>query len=234
MAKSTSIKVGQLCPICNEAKITRGDLAEAKMNDWNGCRFCFEEAGLENEHQDGYHDADNDVYDENYGPNANCPMCDNYINPRWGHKEEDMTKNETKTCRCGCGQPVKKDYRQGHDARHVSNLVLAAVTGQVTYEAAIKDLDAQARLITKFERAYNNAQDKAAKDRADAKAAKAAAKAKAEAMISYHEVKVGRWWKQIDVIGGDGADGYNVQYVGKDDKIASVNIPADKIETNLR
>lgn len=29
------------------------------------CVTCYNEAGLENEHQDGYHDV----------PNANCPMC---------------------------------------------------------------------------------------------------------------------------------------------------------------
>src|SRR5438105_2824494 len=33
------------------------------------CQACYDSFGLENEHQDGYHDADQN------GPNAECPMC---------------------------------------------------------------------------------------------------------------------------------------------------------------
>lgn len=34
------------------------------------CDKCYDIAGLENEHQDGQHDADGE-----YGPDSRCPMC---------------------------------------------------------------------------------------------------------------------------------------------------------------
>jgi hypothetical protein len=33
------------------------------------CRKCFDEANLENEHNDGYHD------DDQYGPQSECKQC---------------------------------------------------------------------------------------------------------------------------------------------------------------
>jgi hypothetical protein len=32
---------------------------------------------------------------------------------------------ESKSCKCGCGSEVKNNYRAGHDARHVSQMVHA-------------------------------------------------------------------------------------------------------------
>lgn len=43
-------------------KLTREDVGGGTQL----CKRCYDEAGLENEHQDGYHDKE---------PNKDCPMC---------------------------------------------------------------------------------------------------------------------------------------------------------------
>ncbi len=53
------------CTSCRKMTRETGD-SESSVEM---CKQCYYEAGLENEHQDGYHDADD------LGPNTDCPMC---------------------------------------------------------------------------------------------------------------------------------------------------------------
>lgn len=39
-------------------------------------------------------------------------------------------KNESGTCRCGCGEPTKSNYRPGHDARHAGMIGRAIAAGE--------------------------------------------------------------------------------------------------------
>lgn len=39
-------------------------------------------------------------------------------------------KNPTKTCLCGCGEPVTSFYRQGHDQRHVGAVAARLRAGE--------------------------------------------------------------------------------------------------------
>ena len=67
MAKNKTFKPGQstyTCHVCT--KVTRDVSGEGSTEL---CAECFDEAGLENEHFDGYHDADQE------GPNDHCPHC---------------------------------------------------------------------------------------------------------------------------------------------------------------
>jgi hypothetical protein len=45
----------------------------------------------------------------------------------------------TGTCLCGCGEPTARNYRPGHDARHVSQLVREVAAG-LDKRAALKGL----------------------------------------------------------------------------------------------
>lgn len=58
-------------------------------------------------------------------------------------------------CACGCGEPVRSPrlYRQGHDAKHVSNLVNAVFYGRMTYDEA-SGQTTSAKLRDKFERDF--------------------------------------------------------------------------------
>ncbi|TXK18443.1 hypothetical protein [Homoserinibacter sp. GY 40078] len=52
-----------------------------------------------------------------------------------------MTKINTPepgTCKCGCGEQVKRDYRPGHDARHVSQLTRAVREGAIEKRVALR------------------------------------------------------------------------------------------------
>lgn len=62
------------------------------------------------------------------------------------------------TCRCGCGEPVTKLYRPGHDARHVSQLVRVWVE-QPDQRDGVEDAVEllSFRLRCKFNRAVGNA-----------------------------------------------------------------------------
>ena len=53
------------CRNCNKTTRETGE-GEAGLEL---CANCFYEGGLENEHYDGYHNAEED------GPNADCPLC---------------------------------------------------------------------------------------------------------------------------------------------------------------
>lgn len=55
------------CADCHK-QLNRSNCTYSLMNS-DTCDACFDIAGIENEHQDGYHEADQE------GPNARCPMC---------------------------------------------------------------------------------------------------------------------------------------------------------------
>jgi hypothetical protein len=83
------------------------------------------------------------------GSEPKQPLTRGFIQP----KEEPMTKNQpTGTCLCGCGEPAGRNYRPGHDARHVSNLVRAVAEGTTDKRAALKALPTEP-LREKFTRA---------------------------------------------------------------------------------
>lgn len=67
-------------------------------------------------------------------------------------KEATMTTNTTGNCLCGCGERAGRNYRPGHDARHVSTLVRAVAEGTTDKRAALKALPTDA-LREKFARA---------------------------------------------------------------------------------
>lgn len=79
------------------------------------CTYCFEEAGNENEHQDG---APKGVH-ETGNP---CRECGTYDpNEFWTRKPAKKVGN----CRC-CDEPTKGgDFLPGHDARYVGMLIEA-------------------------------------------------------------------------------------------------------------
>lgn len=245
MAKNTgtkspfklSIKAGQICPMCEVTKITKDDIEESKMSGFDGCRICFEESGLENEHQDGYHSEDSN------SANSACPMCPNYVNPR------SEARPALNGCRCGCGAQVKGDYAQGHDAKHVSILVGLAANGLSTVADAVAQLAGSPRLQAKFDRAYTNAQDriKAKAARADSLAAKKAereaaqvakkaakpvtkkdAKKDAKPVLSFSQVKVGRWSYPVEDVKVDG-DQFLVSYTAKDGFTKEATVGLDKL-----
>lgn len=71
-------------------------------------------------------------------------------------KEEPMSKSTARNstaCLCGCDAPTARNYRPGHDARHVSNLVRAVGEG-LDKRAALKVLPTEA-LRVKFTRAIS-------------------------------------------------------------------------------
>jgi hypothetical protein len=85
-------------------------------------------------------------------------------------------------CRCGCGQVVGKGstFKQGHDARWISNLVAKVVSGDLTEAHAAKETgEVSSNLKVKLEKAVTLAKAKAEKSRLAAEA-KAAAKVAAE------------------------------------------------------
>lgn len=226
------IKVGQICPVegCG-AKITKADVEEARLNNFEGCAICFEEAGIENEHQDGNHTEAGD---------SACPMCPNYVNPR-GEKADKVAK--LNGCRCGCGAQIKGDYKQGHDAKHVSILVARALAGgSDTYSECLGELAGFPRLQAKLDRAYGNAMAKAeakaarqaalqAKS-AERELAKAEKAAKAEAkkrVLSFTEVKVGRWSYPVERVTIQG-DQFLVEYTAKDGLTKEAVVGADKLK----
>lgn len=79
------------------------------------------------------------------------------------------TTNTTGKCLCGCDEPTSRNYRPGHDARHVSNLVREVTGGSLDKRAALKVLPTEP-LREKFTRSLGKATEKAS---AKAKAAAA-------------------------------------------------------------
>lgn len=49
-----------------------------------------------------------------------------------------------KQCLCGCGEPVKSNYRPGHDQRHLSGLARQVQSGKTTPEQAAAELPTDA------------------------------------------------------------------------------------------
>ena len=66
-AKLPNINSKATCPVC-EKKIGNSKVERENRyyNNTKLCSKCFEEAGLENDHQDGHHDGEF---------NDECPMC---------------------------------------------------------------------------------------------------------------------------------------------------------------
>lgn len=60
--QSRAASTGGTCEVCKIAKVNR----KTQGSDSTMCTVCFEEAGIENEHQDGEHEA---------GTHFGCPMC---------------------------------------------------------------------------------------------------------------------------------------------------------------
>jgi hypothetical protein len=69
-------------------------------------------------------------------------------------KEVIMTSTTSTTgnCLCGCDEPTTRNYRPGHDARHVSNLVREVTGGTLDKRGALKALPTEP-LREKFTRA---------------------------------------------------------------------------------
>ena len=61
------------CSDCGKLTRETGN-SESLLGD-GVCRSCYDEAGLENEHQDGYHDATEENRKNGFGFNEDCPMC---------------------------------------------------------------------------------------------------------------------------------------------------------------
>jgi hypothetical protein len=67
-----------------------------------------------------------------------------------------MTTTEPGTCLCGCGETAARNYKPGHDARHVGQLARAVTDGSVEKRAALKALPTDP-LRAKFTRAVEKA-----------------------------------------------------------------------------
>ncbi len=70
-----------------------------------------------------------------------------------------VTTNEPSPCLCGCGEPTARNYRPGHDARHVGQLARAVVAGAADKRAALRALPTEA-LRAKLTRAADKAANK--------------------------------------------------------------------------
>jgi len=64
------------------------------------------------------------------------------------------------TCKCGCGEPTPRNYRPGHDARHVGQLARAVAAGTTDKRAALKALPTEP-LKAKFTKALTRTTTKA-------------------------------------------------------------------------
>ena len=147
-------------------------------------------------------------------------------------------------CKCGCGLTTSNVYRPGHDAKHVSILLEAVLSGATTREEARKELpsaalqikldSAVANAIARHEERVAKAALRAARQaetearRAEQKAAKKAAKEAAKAEKVLTEVKIGRWWYPIVEAGRDG-DQFLIAYRTKDGEIKEAHVDADKL-----
>ena len=99
---------------------------------------------------------------------------------------KNQQKAEFTKCLCGCEQLVRGNYKQGHDAKHVSNLLQGIVEGRLDLAQAQDTLPSwklQAKLATAVTRRT---------------------RAQADDTESATEVKIGRWWYQIESAIEDG------------------------------
>ena len=115
------------------------------------CSYCFEEAGNENEHQDG---APSGVHAEGGSP---CRECGTYDPAAFWAATKTKPKN-LGGCGCGCGEATAGGwYRPGHDAKHVSILLAAFNAGTTTRDSAKLALKHSPSLQLKLENAIDNA-----------------------------------------------------------------------------
>lgn len=94
------------CIDCN-VQLNRSNCT-ASLNADDMCDRCFEMAGYENDHQDGWHDADNE------GPNAHCPMCDESLRKdrsRKGHAGTTVARGSHAECYAAKAHPATKAAR---------------------------------------------------------------------------------------------------------------------------
>ena len=103
------------------------------------------------------------------------------------HQKAELTK-----CLCGCEQLVRGNYKQGHDAKHVSNLLQGIVEGRLDLAQAQDTLPSwklQAKLAAAVTRRTGLT---------------GPTRAQADDIESATEVKIGRWWYQIESAIEDG------------------------------
>lgn len=159
-----------------------------------------------------------------------------------------MSTNTAKftNCLCGCGQPVKSSYKQGHDAKHVSLLVQAVHLGKMDATSARGTLGSLA-LQAKFDRAMLTIQAKA--NRAARTLATKAAKNNINstcdccdkdgaelthdetfdqmvcpACSNLREIKIGRWWYPVRTISSGVAT-----YAKRDGSEAEVEVKGHEV-----
>lgn len=65
MTKTNRFKAGSGCYVCECCGKRTRETGSCESNV-GLCLTCYDEAGLENEHEDGHHDAE---------PHADCPYC---------------------------------------------------------------------------------------------------------------------------------------------------------------
>ena len=96
-------------------------------------------------------------------------------------------KTELTKCLCGCEQLVRGNYKQGHDAKHVSNLLQGIVEGRLDLAQAQDTLPSwklQAKLAAAVTRRREGQPG--------------------QPLTGLTEVKIGRWWYQIESAIEDG------------------------------
>ena len=96
-------------------------------------------------------------------------------------------KAELTKCLCGCEQLVRGSYKQGHDAKHVSNLLQGIVEGRLDLAQAQDTLPSW-KLQAKLAAAVTRRTGLTGPTRCE----------------SATEVKIGRWWYQIESAIEDG------------------------------
>lgn len=48
--------------------------------------------------------------------------------------------DEYEVCACGCGQPARRKYLPGHDAKHVARIYKLVRRGELTRRDGVKEL----------------------------------------------------------------------------------------------
>ena len=101
-------------------------------------------------------------------------------------------KAELTKCLCGCEQLVRGSYKQGHDAKHVSNLLQGIVEGKL-YLAQAQDTLPSWKLQAKLAAAVTRRTGLTGPTRCDD-------------IESATEVKIGRWWYPVTRINRSSLD----------------------------
>lgn len=89
-----------------------------------------------------------------------------------GHREmtekaPEKAPTANNTCKCGCKTKVVRQFSQGHDARHASNLRRAVAAGKMTSEAALKAAsDISPAFVGKLQKSLDNLAREQVKDEA--------------------------------------------------------------------